>query len=127
MREIKFRAWNTKINQMWFGFFIMAENGVVWLDREDGDGMQECSQDDFILMQYTSLKDKNGKEIYEGDILQSEFPVQEFNGNARHTVEWMAENVNGWSFKPSLIDNYEMEVIGNIYENKSLLKEKEKK
>ncbi len=67
MREIKFRAWDKVEKQMItknFGNFINF-NGTVF-----HNGMK---QGDWTLMQYTGLKDKNGKEIYEGDIVQFEY------------------------------------------------------
>ena len=62
MREIKFRAWDNKQNKMRNdGFSIYYDGSIQFADSIESK--------DFILMQYTGLKDKNGKEIYEGDIL----------------------------------------------------------
>lgn len=73
---------------------------------------------DFELMQFTGLKDKNGKEIYEGDIL--EYVERDWNKLKDLTVRCDVVFEDG-AFKPS-IDPENSEVIGNIYENPELLK-----
>ena len=122
MREIKFRAWDKDINQMFYSddCFFCFQSGVL-LER---DGENGSWPDTDIVMQYTGLKDKNGKEIYEGDIL-------EFVTYERELLEvyWYEETL-GWQMKrivgsgTMFIPNYTqyLEVIGNIYENPDLLK-----
>lgn len=107
MREIKFRAWDGK---------KMDRVHTLWLQYVEKDWYIPGDKKYEAIMQYTGLKDKNGKEIYEGDILK-------FNtkgGNEMvYEVKW-----KGKGFKPTRMseDNQEeIEIIGNIYENKELL------
>lgn len=103
-REIKFRAWDKRDKEMiniknWYWF---EELGIMELDDENGR--------DYIFMQFTGLKDKKGKEIYEGDIIKTSVGNEE--------VEWLSV---GWSL---LCRDDDIKVIGNIYENPNLLNPK---
>ncbi len=104
MRTIKFRAWDEPSKTMFY-------KDVQDLFIIDG----------VVFMQFTGLKDKNGKEIYEGDILYTpEFKTEEGTIFERKIeIEWN-EGENGWNFERS--DAKRMKVIGNIYENKDLIK-----
>lgn len=85
---------------------------------------------DLELMQFTGLHDKNGKEIYEGDILSisngKAVGVVEFQ-NAQFHLNYIKDEFRNWS-KSKFLDEYSsshsQEVIGNIYENPELLEEK---
>ncbi|SME50798.1 YopX protein [Bacillus cereus] len=141
MREIKFRAWDKEKQFMFIPTQIELEQGenlgkwdswrpMAWRDElpeEGSGGIGRTLGDECELMQYTDLKDKNGKEIYEGDILQ-------FNTDAPGVVDWFRgswrvktpPNYNGDDWRTSLwdatVDGYE--IIGNIHENPELLKTK---
>jgi uncharacterized phage protein (TIGR01671 family) len=69
MREIKFRAWNSALGEMWPHARINYGNALTLHNCETG----------IVLLQYTGLKDKNGVEIYEGDILETPY---DYPGNA---------------------------------------------
>lgn len=106
MREIRFRAWNKEKKEIVYRFFsIDNTNGLCWYQNP----MENLP---YILMQYTGLKDKNGKEIYEGDIVYSTY--------YRHNIE--IEDIftmYKWFDYP---ESEEFEIIGNIYENPELIK-----
>jgi uncharacterized phage protein (TIGR01671 family) len=132
MREIKFRAWYNKNNEM-----------IVWDDIKDC--VQPVDWDDFVadceLMQYTGLKDKNGVEIYEGDILDVTSELftnfgRTSTGKYRTTYKQVIRTEDGWGC--AIIKNDDIAighksrglkipasfgvVIGNIHQNPELLK-----
>jgi len=110
MREIKFRAWD-KRNKSMFTIFDSVTQQEWYLPK--------CSEK-YEVMQYTGLKDKNGREIYEGDVIGGRNP-DGVNDPLYAPTE--VEYKNGmfrckyWGF---LIDD-RCEVIGNIHENPELL------
>ena len=140
MREIKFRVWdketkamykvthiNLDLGEVCYKRKIMLDNNnIAYIDDREAD----LGDKKIILMQFTGLKDKNGKEIYEGDII--------FCNGLYYVVFW--DNINAcWSAETDQIkkanelevdgvfqlneDEKEFyEVIGNIYENPELLK-----
>lgn len=112
MREIKFRAWDRSEECM----CTDVQNGI-WEDPDDwlyfGDilGLER-----FKVMQYTGLKDKNGVEIYEGDILKCSSLIIK-DDRWVEIVEVIEDIRNAYYF-----GNYdELEVIGNTYETPELL------
>ena len=149
-REIKFRVWDKTTNTMFEDnkntditieiFREMVDINGIPLDYEN-----ECEA---VLMQYTGLKDKNNKEIYEGDILKEEngdldvclyleavasygfVPIEIYMYNYKE----QGENINKLSLVEEMYKEYDiqcfprnltprdyLEVIGNIYENPELL------
>ena len=105
MRDIKFRAWNKDDNRMHRNPF----NGKL-------GGMNDIFSDtgNWIYMQFTGLLDKEGAEIYEGDILSTDFAGKQINGVMEYEI-----SVTGAQWTKFLpLDRYE--VIGNIYENPEL-------
>ena len=124
MREMKLRAWDKYAKKMIFDFTVSQHNkfsgwsNCVYCGLKVGSG----GSDDYILMQFTGLKDKIGKEIYEGDILNGDFPDLVFWDNDRG--QWMLRNSENpddtlWE----IIRDNNPEIIGNIHENPDLKKE----
>ena len=121
MREIKFRAWYHTEKRM-IDWNEMQDNSIESLDTYFRGVFGDVSP----VMQYTGLKDKNGKEIYEGDIVQNfreKFIVEYWGGQI--LVSWYLRSIN--SGDTSELDCFgEYEVIGNIYENPELLGSEDK-
>ena len=115
-REIKFRAWDKEHREMLY-FDKMEKCDVTFYEmaREEYD---------FILMQYTGLKDKSGKEIYEGDIVKIKY-VGDIT--SLETIVWespyLLQKVKGNPEHKVVDDDLSYsEVVGNIYENGELIK-----
>ena len=131
MREIKFRAW-MKNEGIMLSVYVFDQTGNAGRGTHfktskghSGHGAQFVFNiDDAYLMQFTGLLDKNGKEIYEGDILsdryQQKSKVYFGNGDKTH-VGWCQEYIES-STKCFLDHADKREIIGNIYENPELFK-----
>ena len=127
-REIKFRVWDIELH-MWINNIGMGKDNTLCKGTEKR----------FAVMQYIGLKDKNGNEIYEGDILcNDKYQTWEWRGVVKFShgvfgAEWLSNvksqsMVGSWGQKHNLrkLDDDIVErqiVIGNIYENPELLSE----
>ncbi|MFD9629064.1 YopX family protein [Peribacillus muralis] len=142
MREIKIRAWDN-VEMKWYYpgeeddiHFYFDSSGIVaerFIEEEvctpEGErGMYGGTEklEHLIYVQLTELKDKNGVEIYEGDILDVQDEGYPFVKNWKGIVKmidccYMIENLEGTDGEPLFIEIREIEVIGNIYENPKLL------
>ena len=136
MREHRYRAWDTVKKVMYSAEELGQDQETLSVD---GRGFVNVSGDSTRLsrfhthllpLEYTGLKGKNGKEIYEGDIVQAsslnlaecyicrwneDFASFEFEGKYKNRLDdWVECELGGGSYN-------NIEVIGNIYENKELL------
>lgn len=133
MRDIKFRCWDTENKEM------LEVQELDYEDSYNGQPMIRTTMysdyfdtEDMILMQYVGLKDKNEKEIYEGDIVKfrfkddrEEFP--DLIGYIEYQTTFTAFRImsNQGSFKIDITEIKFIEVIGNIYDNPELLEKGE--
>lgn len=131
-RIIKFRVWVKEEKKMLFWDKSPFIDDLFYGDDLDIEDQFEDIR--IVWMQYTGLKDKNGKEIYEGDILEFEKSDDSFLGGLtkiKREVKWDTYYGAGWNFGVSYKDGEkrwsypfwtDMEVIGNIWETPELLK-----
>ena len=135
-REIKFRAWDKTYKRM--NYKVQVGNtdyadqnytcNSIWVDYGDRKSVGWMNADDkcIDLMQFTGLKDKNGKEIYEGDIIKFEYNI------GREIIGEIIWSIGGYYVVKTSDEKWnkkiipypiELELIGNIYENADLLSE----
>ena len=145
MRKIKFRAWEKSVRgldargMMWqsdetFKDYVLGFDGSVYekfVDSFAGQSFENYRDvsDRFILMQYTGLKDKNGREIYEGDIVRYKLGGDWIVGDVRYDADSAryvkrAEKAgSSWDYKDLASYASSTQVIGNIYEDPELLEQ----
>ena len=134
--KTKFRGFSERLNKLVYGYLVedcMIVNGIVevndqYISIESWETVVPES-----VGQYTGLKDLNGVEIYEGDLLSIQIVR-----DAKKTVTIVFEDgafgvkdeLFGWGygkeFYPlkTIINNHKLEIVGNIYQNKDLLEDK---
>ena len=107
----RYRAWDNE-NKCWTNYAII-DNMQRFYDKHIGDWLCE-NKDWFVLMQSTGLKDKNGAEIYEGDIVSTIHGLCEVR-YIKDGYYIVKDN------KSSLLSLQNVRVVGNIYENPELM------
>jgi len=145
MRQIKFRAWDEDKKEITksFNFFDVEGDGGYGdiynpkLDFDNSISVYQLHDENlFILMQFTGLCDKNGKEIYEGDILEIKNYEKGFGWTTRKAFVFFEDgcfkidNNNYWNPLVAHVigedtdyKGWTAKVIGNIYENPELIKD----
>ena len=141
-REIKFRAWDKGKTEWLLGYeypslggfslfgecMLMGEWGHILNDYILNYEAHGHNEDDLVVMQYTGLKDKNGKEIYEGDICTFLNPYNK--ETYRRIVRYChllacfglyTDMETTYEYESDWLKIKDVEVIGNIYENPELL------
>lgn len=120
MREIKFRAWD-KENKKFYTPIISANGKSLTVSF----GYEIFGENNDDIMQYTGIKDKNGKPIFEGDIIKYK--------NSITSIQWTGCGFNGvyhnsdgswddeWEYALSYRDSGYIEVLGNLFENPNLI------
>lgn len=116
-RPIKFRAWDKK-ERKWAKIKEWSESGInaTIYDGRSIPNLELHSDDYYEWSQFTGLKDKNGKEVYEGDLLQLSPELHKDYNDTIFSVSWDDEQC-AWNIIKPLGDYV---VIGNIYENPTL-------
>ena len=128
-REIKFRAWVIRKRK---GSFMVRESFYNTIGFRGNELIPKWGgKENVIIMQYTGLKDKNGKEIYEGDIVEGKWgdkiigKVKYRNSESAFCIYWNEKKEkNEWDAWHYLCEVEPTKIIGNIYENPELLEVK---
>ena len=135
MREFKFRAWVREEDER-YSYMVDSPRSIITILEHilmvgRPMGFSDCDSrpypERYVLMQYTGLKDKNGREIYEGDIVLYDRNIHKDIDTAKFKVVWAKDRYVLQEIKHKYyIDDVTwelVEVIGNVYENPELLKE----
>ena len=125
MREIKFRAWSFTNKKMYYRVLAgntLTDDPCSSVYSDEDNTWKNFDKHCGVLMQYTGLKDKNGKEIYQDDIVKDEFgqlrQIMWFQPECKFIMATLKISPFHTDFVPW--DIRDCEIIGNIYENPEL-------
>lgn len=125
----KFRAYDSgSLNHMYQPEEVMVCDGNIWINDEDSDTNEWIVNNDLNLMQSTGLCDQEGTEVFEGDILHHQIQT-EYTFIVKYDKEkgrWYGDGLSR-TYRIDITKEFlpYYKVIGNIYENQEILKEKE--
>ncbi|WP_074554472.1 YopX family protein [Bacillus cereus] len=120
MNTVEFRAWDIKRKEMIMidDLYFFEQEGI----HEIADGIAKGHHAEYKIMQYTGIRDKNGKKIFLGDIVKCHTEL-------KYIVDWCEEDAMFYYKDPDGFEDEDLrmcavsfEVIGNIYENQNLTK-----
>ena len=120
MEELKFRVFDPIKKKMHYNALPYWMGDVIYLEKGEEKRLEPWADKEPILMQYIGMKDKNGKEIYEGDIIKTNRGLSIVQYEEYGYLPFMDQVINCsdafycWNFAWYL-------VVGNIYENPELL------
>ena len=121
MREIKFKGVDIADDKWIYGSLVKVGEDYHILGGGETEAHEYNIVDEESIGQYTGLKDKNGKEIYEGDILESDDKDAMYVRWDEQSVEFYLMGPNNEAAVLNVWHVDDTEVIGNIFENKELL------
>ncbi|HAA6761146.1 TPA_asm: hypothetical protein GHD93_14490 [Listeria monocytogenes] len=120
MRVIEFRAWDKEVKEMDYNPSVIE----IWQNKPINEQFRLESEEKLVWMQYTGLKDKNGKKIFEGDIVDiSVYDRLDWSSIKGKVVflngAWLVEDVGHFAITLQSETN-EIEIIVNVHENLGL-------
>ena len=131
MREIKFRAWHSEMERMYYGKLddMQWRSEVSAVTKSDIDE----NYSSFNVMQFTGLKDKNGKEIYEGDVVEYETYNGKFIGKIVFEAGMFIMACDKFADSYKALSDFsnseewceELEILGDVHQNPDLLESEE--
>lgn len=115
MKELKFRIWDIDRRHMDYinDLYRFEEEGI----HEVVDGKASAHHAEYIVMQYLGVEDKNGKSIYEGDIISAKYGFEK-----NHAIDDVGDFI--YRLGEYSVDGEDIELIGNIHEHPHLLEGK---
>lgn len=143
MNSLKFRAWNVQKKRMYYAtpYRGYIKSNGSWWGLYNGDDVELANSGFDKIMQFTGLKDKNGKDIYEGDVVKQSYRFQNYDNEEEIigivcnnplgtyvSVEEKGNGEGGHYYWLHILDEptKQIEVIGNIHDNPELSERKEK-